>query len=175
MGYNLRRAHVTENLDMLDRILEAVNAGQEAVITASPDNLSQMHYHLNVVLKAAETFADVERGKYTTLRRAVTLKPNAQRGGVVVQPRTFSKIIVAQAKEPDELDMLAMLANYQGSLPQVIFRPSEAYTEELFQRGVEALGYSYDGSQELGDGRVAAAVERKEREASAFELLTRRK
>jgi hypothetical protein len=175
MGYNLRRAHVTDNLDILDSILLAVNAGQEAVITASPDDLSQMHYHLNVVLKAAETFVDIENGKYRSLREAVKLRPIAQRGGVVVQPKSTAKVIISQTKEQDELDMLAMLANYQGSLPQVIFRPSETYTEELFRKGVEALGYSYDGSQELGDGRVAAAVERKEKEATGFDLLTRRK
>jgi hypothetical protein len=174
MGYNLRRAHVLENMDILDSILEAINSGQEAVIPASPDDISGVHYNLNVILKAAETFVDIEQGKYSALRNAVRLRPVAQRGGIVVAPKSTAKLNIAQTREPDEMNMFAMLAQYQGSLPQVIFRPSEAYSEEAFRRGVEALGFSYSGSQTLEDGRIVAAVERKEAEATEFDLIRRR-
>jgi hypothetical protein len=179
VGYSLTPEVVTENKDLIAKILNDLRAGRETAFPEVPGlSLSKMQYHISRVLKAAELYGDSEEVR--GLRSSVKVSLDTTTRSVILHKKlsatTKEFFSVPATSLQSEYDMIERLDTYKGTMMLAEFKPTPDFDEEEFVALVAEKGWTVHTQtrREIVGGLLSYAFERIEEERSMFSTLTKR-
>lgn len=159
MGYWITRSLISDNKELLQDILDALNSDQTLELDVPIESLSKMQWGIRNILKSAEAFPSEFGGIFAHLASSVSLKLDYPTGKIRVIPRALAKRGVAPVN--DELTAAASLDSYSGDLTRIEFRPSSIYSESGLERALARKGWTLHLSTRIEkEGKISFAVER---------------
>ncbi len=152
MGYWITRGAVTDNMELLEQIKDAVAGGTVVRLSVGHGEPSTLIYHVRQALKSAEFYGDYG---FRHLCKAVTV--SATDGQIIIKPRSYA---VAVDSVQDEMGVIGELVDYQGTFHTLRFRPTDKYVESGIRMACEGLSWDVETIKDNGDGTLTLSVSR---------------
>lgn len=170
MGYNTNPGLIYNNVDLLRKIKEAVQSGQEIRFKTEGD-IDSEHYKLRRILAATDRHRSAHGGDFAGLGASVSIKVDAERSLLILRPRTGVRI---EEYRPDEQFALEALEEAIGSLTLLEFWPTKQFKFSEFQAMAARRGWTIvESTMSKGeDGKLTVAAEKNDQVGDVgFNLL----
>lgn len=184
MGYHIRTGLVEDHSTTLDMILAAANQGKSLRFDChKPEQMSQLKYKFNRILRATTVLIHEADGVYVGLRTRVRVREDWANFAIIIEPAVPSSLNLSTIlpTKPNEHDALERLRQFEGQMDLVRFTPSPTFNVENWVASLEKIGFELmkdpdkpgeyiGGAREDGDidFAVARVVKRK---VSGFDLI----
>ena len=175
MGYSPTLRLLEQNEDLLESILLSAEKNNPLSLSFRPEDLGVMHYRINRILHSAQIFSTFQGGRYSKLRKLVSIKIDPENSIIRIVP---TKLPIEEVRRTFEDALLDLAKEEASEFSLIEFFPPQPLDLSTLEPRISELGWTLHPTTlvESEDGSISIAVSRKEeKKESGFSLLSRKK